>query len=805
MDETGRASGGLRRALERRLLDDMIRKVGGGRSGNWKVLVVDREALRILSTALQVNELVNERVTLVEMLDMRREPLSRTPAIYFVTPSVETIQLLAQESPSQYKEFHLFFTSRVPDFMMEDLRRNTPLLRRVKCLVELDVSFLALESRLFTLDRPGSSLPQLHAGSSKEALQEMSIVSERLTDVCKMVGRGMDWTVRSDATSSSSRTVASLLKEQLETGMIQAKNEPDIETSQQSADSAPTKATVLVLDRATDLMSPLVHDFTYQALAHDLLKLDYRKPGGAHYEVQDVSGTTSKGKSMQLDDEETDPVWNDIRSLIIIEAIQKAEEHYKDFRTTDAAFKIQGKEGVDMKDMSAAVRALPASQKRDDKNAMHIHATKECRKLYTELGLMELALAEQDLLVGRQSDGARVRPDEIIPRLTELVHDVKTPLAHRTRLLMLAIAVAEGAGLLGGEASLLQSSASFPGKLGRSGIERAPDLDQLHASSVKGLQKLLATARAGADAFEARHRPLGADGEDGVAGKLKSKLKDRKASKLHEKEGEARRRRHGLDDESEQPYDIARYNPPVRGVVMDLVDDELDDTMFPTTGSVSVSSIIANTQVGSGDSDAREDGGDKDVDQHLTRLGRVNIRAHSAAVSGFVKGIGARGGSGGSREISDDTDRFRMADQNHLYVVFFVGGVCYPEVRAIHEVCAKREANVIFGGSHVLTPKAFVDVLGAVVDPILRIRVLMPPLPIALAQTRAAHERTLKANAEKKARDSEIPGSTASSRITNNASNVQGDGAGADDDGVEVATPYAKPSLKKRLFGSKRK
>jgi syntaxin-binding protein 1 len=331
--------GTFRALLRQRLLNSMIRKVQGAPPSSWKVLVVDRPALRILSAALGgLNGLVDEGVTIVEMLDMRREPLPRIPAIFFLSPSAETIQQLCSENGKQYKEFHLFFTHRVPDFQMDVLRQgNGSLLRRVKNFVELDVEVLALESRLFSLDRPGASIPHMHGNTgTRDALDEMSIISERLTSACGLVGAGIDWVVRADAASSRARTVATLVKEQLETVKIHTRSDAaavshggaeagrgarDQQNDEEMDTAKPVHATLLVLDRAADLISPLMHEFTYQAMAHDLLKLDYRKPGGVHWELPSGSGASSAGpagaspvsddkpKSLMIDDEETDETW----------------------------------------------------------------------------------------------------------------------------------------------------------------------------------------------------------------------------------------------------------------------------------------------------------------------------------------------------------------------------------------------------------------------------------------------------------------------------------------------------------------
>lgn len=794
------STGGLRRALQARLLDGMIRKVGSAEH-RWKVLVVDREALRILSSALPVNELVNEGITIVEVLDMRREPLPRIPALYFITPSAESVQQLASESPTQYREFHLFFTSRLPDFQMDVIRANTDLLRRVRTLVELDVAFLALESRLFSLGRPASSLPQIHAEDSKnDRSEELSTVSERLAETCRLVAPDVDWTVRSDATSGSTKAVASLVKEQLESARDPASKQEN-RGDESNSDGEPLdeddrveRATLLIVDRASDLVSPLVHEFSYQAMVHDLLKVDYRKPGGAHLEVPD-DNNAEKTKSVQLDDEEKDPIWSSIRCAFIEEALKSAHASFKEFLETDAAFKIRGKGtgDVDIKDMSAAVRSLPESQMRADKHAMHIQAAKECLNICAEESLTDLALVEQDLILGRQSDGTKIRPEFMVESLTEILSDESIPVAHRVRLVLSALVVSEGLGGLGGETSALSSSVTFRAKLMRSGFESVANSEQTLASAMKGLERVLKTAKSGYHNYESKWKAH-EEVEDTVTAKLKHKYANRQAYKQQKKDNAARRRRHGLQAEGELEYDVARYHPPLRSVMMDLIDEVLDKDAFPLTGSLSVDSIIA----GVGASSVNERSQSERVGVHgksALRHGAANIRAHSAQVADMVKTLGKS-----DSVHQEDDDRFRMAERGHLYVIFVLGGVCYSEVRAMHEVCEKREANVLIGGSSVLTPSSFLEALGAVADPVIRIRVMLPPLPIELALSRAARAKALEAGRAKQKAQTVAVGTTSHTAAVGGGEEEEE----RDNAQVEVVTGYKKKGAK-RFFGRRKK
>jgi len=115
---------------------------------------------------------------------------------------------------------------------------------------------------------------------------------------------------------------------------------------------------LVVTDRAMDVMAPLIHEFTYQAMANDLLPID----DGAKYTLRAIpTGTFSfpvlchnffcwlcrykfqssigayEDKTAVLSD--TDTVWTDVRHMHMREAIDKLMADFNKFLEDNAGFK----------------------------------------------------------------------------------------------------------------------------------------------------------------------------------------------------------------------------------------------------------------------------------------------------------------------------------------------------------------------------------------------------------------------------------------------------------------------------------
>lgn len=88
----------------------------------WKVLVLDQRSQDVLATTLRVQDLRTLGVTLHMQLNADRPPLSDVPAIYFVSPTRESIKRIASDlEKGLYESFYLNFTSSLPRPLLEEL------------------------------------------------------------------------------------------------------------------------------------------------------------------------------------------------------------------------------------------------------------------------------------------------------------------------------------------------------------------------------------------------------------------------------------------------------------------------------------------------------------------------------------------------------------------------------------------------------------------------------------------------------------------------------------------------------------
>ncbi|KDD71344.1 hypothetical protein H632_c5250p0, partial [Helicosporidium sp. ATCC 50920] len=107
-----------------------------------------------------------------------REPLPHQSAVYFLTPSEQSVSDLLRdwEDRDAYGSAHVFFSSPLPPHLLTRLRQSPRLVSRLGSLRELNLEFLALDARCFSTAQEGALCQFFGAnaelGSSyREALQ----------------------------------------------------------------------------------------------------------------------------------------------------------------------------------------------------------------------------------------------------------------------------------------------------------------------------------------------------------------------------------------------------------------------------------------------------------------------------------------------------------------------------------------------------------------------------------------------------------------------------------------------------------
>ncbi|XP_026470099.1 vacuolar protein sorting-associated protein 45-like isoform X2 [Ctenocephalides felis] len=338
-----------------------------------KLLLMDKETTSIVSMVYSKSEILQKEVYLFERIDSNRldEGLKHLKCIVFLRPTNENIALLAKElRDPKYGSYYIYFCNIIPHASVKSLAESddSESVREVK---EFYADFLACGSHLFSLNLPIS----LQGGSwIPSALERCTrgIISVLLSLWLRPM-------IRYRSGSELAKRLAEKTYDIInkESSLFDFK----------SVDGAPPPL-LLILDRRDDPVTPLLNQWTYQAMVHELLTLCNNR-----VDLSDVSGVPKELKQVVLSAEHDKFYAKNLYSNYgeIGQTIKGLMEEFQ--------AKAKSHQKVEsIKDMKNFVENYPEFKKMSGTVSKHVTVVGELSNRVNEYLLLELSELEQDIV-----------------------------------------------------------------------------------------------------------------------------------------------------------------------------------------------------------------------------------------------------------------------------------------------------------------------------------------------------------------------------------------------------------------------
>ena len=249
---------------------------------SWKVLIYDQTGQDILGPLLSVKELRELGVTLHLKLHSNRDSIPDAPAVYFCLPTEDNIQRICQDMNNQlYGGYYFNFISPVTRAKLEDLASaalQSGSDHLIQKIFDQYTNFICLEPEMFCLKQTNDnsiSYFSLNKGSVKDSEMEsmLSSITDSLFALCVTLGTVP---IIRCPTGNAAEAVAMQLDKKLRDNLKDARNSLFNDATAAGRYSFHRPVLVLV-DRSVDIATPLHHTWTYQALAHDVLRYNQNR------------------------------------------------------------------------------------------------------------------------------------------------------------------------------------------------------------------------------------------------------------------------------------------------------------------------------------------------------------------------------------------------------------------------------------------------------------------------------------------------------------------------------------------------
>lgn len=385
-------------AAVRLYIDKMIEESGPG----MKVLMMDRETTTIVSVVYAQSEILLKEVYLFERIDLAGgDAMKHLKCIVFVRPTKENIELLVRElKRPRYGQYYIYFS-------------NTVNRSDVKVLAEADDQESVHEVREFYGDYVALA-PHLFSFNLTGCFQGRNwnrSALERTVHgiVAVLLSLRKSPAVRYQGNSETARRLAEGVSQLMtrESKLFDFRR-PEI------------PPLLLIMDRRSDTVTPLLNQWTYQAMVHELLKINNNRVN-----LSQVSGLTKDLQDIVLSEDNDDfYAGNMYRNFGEIGSnIKDLMEEFQ--RKTKNHEKVES-----IADMKAFVEHYPQFKKIQGAVAKHVTLMGELSRLVGAHCLLEVSEVEQELTCN--TDHA-----DILKRIRSLVTNSKVRDIDCLRLVML--------------------------------------------------------------------------------------------------------------------------------------------------------------------------------------------------------------------------------------------------------------------------------------------------------------------------------------------------------------------------------
>jgi vacuolar protein sorting-associated protein 45 len=227
-----------------------------------KALLLDPTTAKIVSMVYSQTQILEKEVYLVEILGKKHEPMSHLKAAVFIQPSEDNFDLLIRElGDPKFKEYHIFFSNVAPQDMLARLARADEH-EQIMQVQEFYGDYLAINEDLFHLGIENS----LSLSSTTRTLEAGKLFERNVNGLLSVLLslKKVPAQIRYQSNSELARRLASDVLGNIEKG------EPfDYPRGDDTL--------LLILDRRDDPVTPLLTQWTYQAMVHELLGLNYNR------------------------------------------------------------------------------------------------------------------------------------------------------------------------------------------------------------------------------------------------------------------------------------------------------------------------------------------------------------------------------------------------------------------------------------------------------------------------------------------------------------------------------------------------
>ncbi len=419
----------LRYLTTNRMIDDLIENSLQLAQDSFTLIIVDSYSAKLLSNYLTMTDILNKGIFSVESIYNTRQNFPNYNAIYFISPTENSINLLKKDflNKPKYKQILIYFTHKIEENIFNLLIINNIIKRTILCK-ELNLSFFIKENNVFDFNFESGLKIFTLDDINKENL--IKSISYRLFSVCSTLKffPYIQYQNNSKLCCRLCEILENLLQEFGRTKNLQR------------------NGILLLTDRTYDPMTPLLHDYVYEPLVYDIFsdKINKNDEIDVNFENEaqnnNIINTNSNEnkkvkKILKLSDKYE--LWNSYKLLHFAHVLEKISEDIEIFQASDLSKVKKKNDSANLDDMANIITKMSSYKLKSAEISNNYYLAKELKELISKNFIKEIIKLEQQIVTGESENNVKIKERDLFKNFTILKAKLQNNREELIRLLLI--------------------------------------------------------------------------------------------------------------------------------------------------------------------------------------------------------------------------------------------------------------------------------------------------------------------------------------------------------------------------------